>query len=725
MQTRGRFSGRRLFALSLLALTVFALALFAGLILPGTFLSWSAEDGSPEKSPPAGEPAQDTVFDAPQIQTLQTSLLLRFLRLVQAKKLADAEDLLTRAVQERRLDNAANRYNLACTQAIQGKTEAALASLAVAVERGWADAEHLRKDTDLESLRACPRFEELARAAAEKAKQTKPTPPAQAEVKDGIALVSAANTNWVPQIQQFLVLHRFPPADPNQPITTLDGPVGNLLRQWQKEGTAAGLHGFLYDNHDRGHSNLDYGRFPGLTRVEYAEPPKKHGFDNGLQQLFLHNAPTIGNSSTALVAGPSWSSQSRSALRTARTANVLAQQYLNNHLYFYPEHRDHDADGFGDVYHANTPYTITSQGSSGSDQAFLQAVACTLAAFRPGTQRMLIEKKLLMPTVQMIFRMSRKPVAWPDDYLTGRAHPAVFGEETLDVEKMVRTAHDLKPGDIPPLVQLRVVEEDAARVGVDYFEAGDAEKVFDTVSAIARVARAARWQRWMLVSAENTRDPNNRPLVYHWRLLRGDPKRVKIKPLDPQGTRAELLVAWHPRRPSAPGSALLSSRVDIGVFAHNGAHYSAPAFISWYFPANENRTYDAAHRIAAIEYRRASEADSYADPALLTPASWRDTYQYDPQGLLLGWTRTRDGATADFTREGALILKRDARGRPSEARTVRYLRDQKSPGEWPVLRQEPGPERLTYTYKSDTDRLGEIGTRQPAEPTLPAQPPAK
>ena len=83
------------------------------------------------------------------------------------------------------------------------------------------------------------------------------------------------------------------------------------------------------------------------------------------------------------------------------------------------------------------------------------------------------------------------------------------------------------------------------------------------------------------------------------------------------------------------------------------------------------RTYGDAHRIAAIEYRPASEAESYADPGLLTPAAWRDTYQYDPQGQLLGWTRTRDGATEEFTRDGALVLKRDEQGRPSEARTVR------------------------------------------------------
>jgi len=709
MQTQGRSSCRRLFAWTFCAV----------LMVPGTRTGWSAEDGTPGTAPPAMEPAKDTVFDAPQIQAMQTALLLRFLQLAQAKNPAAAEELLTRAVQERRLDNAANHYNLACAQAVQGKTEAALASLAAAVARGWADAEHMRKDADLEPLRALPRFEELALAAAENAKQAKPTPLVQAEIKDRVALVSEANTNWVSQIQQFLVLHQFPLADPDQPITTLNGSVGDLLRQWQQEGTAAGLHGFLYDNRDRDHSNIDFALFPSLTRIEYAEPPKKHGFDHGLQQLFLHNAPTFGNSSTALVAGPFWSSQSRIALRQGRTANLLAQQHLNNHLYFYPEHRDHDADAFGDVYHANTPYMITSQGSSGSDRPFLHAVACTLAAFRPDTQQMLIEKKLLMSTVQMVFRLSRKPVTGPDDYLTGKAHPTVFAAETMDVEKMVRTAHDLKPDEIPPLVQLRVVEEDAARAGVDYFEAGDAEKVFDTVSAIARVARATRWQRRMLVSAENTRDPNDRPLVYHWRLLRGDPERVQIKPLEPQGTRAELLVAWHPRRPIEPDSALLSSRVDVGVFAHNGAQWSAPAFISWYFPANEQRTYDDAQRIAAIEYRPASEAESYADPALLTPASWRDAYQYDPQGQLLGWTRTRDGATEEFTRDGALVLTRDEQGRPTEARTVRYVREQKSPNQWPVLRQEPGPERLTYTYHSDRDRLGEISAREPAESAPP------
>jgi hypothetical protein len=39
-----------------------------------------------------------------------------------------------------------------------------------------------------------------------------------------------------------------------RPITTSPGELGELLRKWQQEGTAAGNVGDWYDNRDRGHS---------------------------------------------------------------------------------------------------------------------------------------------------------------------------------------------------------------------------------------------------------------------------------------------------------------------------------------------------------------------------------------------------------------------------------------------------------------------------------------
>ena len=49
-----------------------------------------------------------------------------------------------------------------------------------------------------------------------------------------------------------------------KPITTAPGKVGDLLRQWWQEGTAAGNAGDWYDNRDDGHSHLDTAPFPQL-----------------------------------------------------------------------------------------------------------------------------------------------------------------------------------------------------------------------------------------------------------------------------------------------------------------------------------------------------------------------------------------------------------------------------------------------------------------------------
>jgi hypothetical protein len=216
----------------------------------------------------------------------------------------------------------------------------------------------------------------------------------------------------------------------------------------------------------------------------------------------------------------------------------------------------------------------------------------------------------------------------------------------------------------------------------------------------------------MVVSAEQTKDPNGRPLAFQWVLLQGDPDRVHIKTLNEQDTRAEIRVAWHERRPVAPGSKLLTSRVDVGVFASNGTHTSAPAFVCWYFPPNEKRVYDDAHRIQSIERLSPKSKEHYTDPGLVTPALWRDDYHYDAKGNLLGWTRTREKETEEFTRDGALVTRKDDKGRPLEARSVRYIRQQKKPEEWPALLQVPGPEILTHTYKSDDDRLGAVSRRK-------------
>lgn len=633
-------------------------------------------------------------------------------------------------------------YNLACAQARLGKNDLALKSLELAIASGFVDYAHMQADADLESLRDLPAFGALVarakKAAGERkvlsfrqgaltfsvdpAMSLRAEPFAAGPVAEGVARVTEADSLWVARPGMILVVHRFDPADPRRdaPIVEGEGAAGALLAGWQKDGTAAGLLGVIYDNHDRGHSRLNTEKFPQMARLVYDEPARKLNLDNGLQCFFIHTAErtegwqrgciVLSNTSEAEVNGPFWRSLPRRALLSPFALQIAVAHYFANHITFYPEHRDHDPGrngqgGYGDVYPCNTPYFVISQGSSGSDQAFVRAAACTIAAFRPETRLALEEQGLVAPTVQMILRMSGKALAASEEYLTGKAHPTVFDGGRLDVEKMVRLAHDMKADEIPGLALLAVREETQARPGTDYISPLQ-ERLFDTPCAIARVARSLAFERRMVVSAEASRDPHGRPLTFHWAVLRGDPDAVRIRPLNENASAAEIVVAYQSRRPVLPGSPLESNRVDIGVFTHNGAYYSAPSFVSVLYLDSETRVYDG-KRIQSVEYKSQARGGNYADPLIAYMKDWKDEYHYDEQGRLLGWTRTMpDGKKTEITRDGLAVVSRDDKGRVREAAVVRYAAQQAGPAKAPTLEPVVGAEKFVYEYASDDDPFG-------------------
>ncbi len=640
-------------------------------------------DDAPGANDAKAAQSQPNVFDLPALHRGQLRAQAVVTTLFTKGEYAKAEAVL-RQVVERLPFHAASHYNLACALARQGKNDEALAMLRRSVELGVRDPKHIEDDDDLKSLRGDQRFKAIVKLAGTPLKQKpegwryKVKPGA---VADGQGVVTAQNVAWDARRGMFRVYFDIDTkALADKPIVKGFGKAGELLRKWQAEGSAAGNAGDLYDNHDSDHSNMSYGMFPQITRIEFGDEAKKRRLHHGLQLALLYNGVTIGNSSTALTSGPFWRSQPRYALTRPRGPAALYVQYMSNHIYFYPEHRDHDpghnggkSKGYGDVIPANTPYMIVSQGSSGSDRAFMHAVAATLAAFQPQVKQKLAKAGMIAPTVQMIFRMSNKMVARPQDYLTGKAHPTAFDSKQLDVAKMVTMAHDLKPDALPPIVQLKVVEEDQPIVGRDYFDYAAREKLFDTPCAIARVVKSTAYTRRMVVSAAASKDLNGEPLTYHWVVLRGDADRIVIRKLDDAGTKVELVVPYHERRPITPGSDMESNRVDIGVFVHNGTHYSAPAFISLSYLDNQKRVYDDRQRIRSVDYADPSVAGNYADPMLDATKRWRDEYHYDDAGTATGWTRIRGNRREHFTASGLLILKKDARGQPTRTAKVRYL----------------------------------------------------
>lgn len=458
------------------------------------------------------------------------------------------------------------------------------------------------------------------------------------------------------------------------PPTTRGDPNGLLLNEWFARGSAAGHAGDYYDNRDGGHSRLDLARYPQLRPLPYLDSQRAEKMDYGPPRQ-IRPETVFGNAS---LSGSALGGASipRLMASTREGLEFLAGQYLANQLYLFPEHQDHDpagegSSGHGDLYAVNTPYLIVTQGSSGSDQPFLEAVAMTMASFPPEVKELLRKEKLLMPVVQQILRSSLKPLRQREDYLTSLAHPTAFPAEWLDEGRMMRAARAMTPLALPPLLQLEVVREPAPpRPGIDFFEGpgNESEALSERGMAIARIFRGMARDREITVRAVRTREWAGRPLRIHWRLLRGDPGLVAIE-RSATAPEATIRARWHPDPIPVPGGppGLSGRRVEIGVFADNGERYSPPCFVTFFFLPNERRVYDGQGRILETDYRFPG---AFTDVTLTSTKPWRDRYRYEEGGArLLGWIREEEGkAPVEFTAEGR-------RRTPGGTRAVRYESD--------------------------------------------------
>lgn len=656
-----------------------------------------------EKAP---QPAN--VFQMPAYVSLQTQLTKAVIILFYQRRYAEAEEAL-RGLIEKFPNWSVHHYNLAAALARQNKNEEALKSLEQAISLGFSSKSAMEQDPDLDRLRQLPRFQELLAKLEQEPKTTAGTAPPSfipKLVQERLAIVDESNTAWEPRSNMLFAAFKFAEAPETKRVYRGVDRISELLNVWYQRGEAAGNHGDLYDNRDDGHSRLPKKQFPQVSHVEYSTKAREAGINYGVNSQLLFNAITFGNSSTALTGSNIWRSQARLVLTTPELVARAYQHYVNDHLYVFPEHRDHDLET-GDLFPANTPYMIVSQGSSRSDRPFLRAVAAILAAFRPDVKAFLRANHLVMPTVQMIFRSGLKSVQTPEDYLSAKAHPSVFEADDLDVQRMIHRAQDLQADMVPPRVELAVVEESLPKPEIDYFgPANTDEFLFTTPSAIARIVRSTAHERRMVISAANTTDPNGRPLTFTWRVLRGDSDRITIRPLDSNASSVELRIPWHNRRLVPLRPELVTDRVDIGVFAHNREHYSAPAFVSLVYPPNQVRRYDEAGQILEVDYASPGLKDRYADPLLFSHRTWRDSYRYTEDGQLIGWDRISGDSTRRFTRHGALVVETDASGRPTKAERIRYEIKNAAQENRQIV-EVPTGKFIAYHYRSASDLLGE------------------
>jgi hypothetical protein len=328
-----------------------------------------------------------------------------------------------------------------------------------------------------------------------------------------------------------------------------------------------------------------------------------------------------------------------------------------------------------------------------------------MAALPPDTKRVITGAKMLGPMMQMMMRYTSDMVREPADYLTGVAHPVVFDGDDLNVTNLVKMAHELRPEDVVPAVNLRVIREDQAVHGVDYFDRLP-EALVNTPVCIARVARGKAFQKTMTVEALA---PINGAQEYTWVLLQGDPDKVGIKKLTSNGSRVEIEVGWHgfyrPKEKDGTPGSRMSSRVDIGCFLKGKRYFSAPSIVSVYNIPSEVRVYNEDRQIVSIDYN--NESKRYMDPVLSIMKPWKDLYEYTEDGRLKGWYRKLGDRSERYTFAGHKVLESDKLNRPVLAEGVDYLpRAVGGAAALPVMTSLASGSRFRYTYRDKSDLIG-------------------
>ena len=591
-------------------------------------------------------------------------------------------------------------YNLACALAYREKPNQALAELDQAIDLGFRDADAIAKDQDFARLRDLPRFAELVAKAKKLVKTPVPGRPVPAPCYAATGAVATLNeTNLVFNFETGVfdaLLRLAPPARPlNEMVTNFHASVARLnlpetaiVRKYLADGTGAGNAGDLYVNRDRGHSRTVFTDFPHLTDIRFAAGARPFNVDVNHPNTYFGGHAVFGNISRGITSGYFWRSMARASFTEPGLAARMDLLYRSNQFWVLPCVNDYGKPELGDIFPANAPFQLVSQGASWSDLPFMQAALSASASFRPQTKQAILKRRLMGPTMQWLLRRTQIGVKSEADYLGPDAHPSAFSAKRLNAVALVEKAHALQPADIPPAVSLQMINSRMFPIrfpvaGEDYPD-NLSEVLFNTSSAIGIVLRAPAGERTFLFRAQPF--PEQDPLAtFTWRVVHGDPSVVKIAtPLgetvnNPEQGFAQITID---RR-------ALSGRVDVACFAKtHGTAYGAPSIISFYCIPQEKRVYRKDGKIESIDY--ANPEMAYSDPALALPRRWKDTYSYSASGDLLGFSRSYNGReTAFFTPKGARVTERNPDGSPKRAVAVAYTARQTG--------DKLQPLELTYT----------------------------
>ncbi len=196
-----------------------------------------------------------------------------------------------------------------------------------------------------------------------------------------------------------------------------------------------------------------------------------------------------------------------------------------------------------------------------------------------------------------------------------------------------------------------------------------------------------------------------------WKLLQGDPEKVRFVKLGSGTGSVRVEIDWHGvyLARGRDGKARRTTRVEFGCVAVKDGLESKPCVVSVSASPHATREYDEAGWLRKISYLNPLLPDKVSSRFPL--GDWEDTFEYSPDGQMVGWTRVRSGEKGEekerFTRDGLKILTYDRLGRP-----LRCERDYRATLYQRTARGErsdhsgSAPELFEYRYSGIEDYLG-------------------
>lgn len=488
------------------------------------------------------------LYDYPRLHMQQSFLRVQLMQAVRTGNITNMEAICRQGLALMPGD-ATWQYNLACALAYRATPDAALDALELAVKAGFRNAQAIENDNDLKRISSTARFRSIVQLARETAGLPVPGHPLQkqARLTMGTRLVlTKSNLVWDFDRGLYTALFKFLRGSGESPeamAALYDGPAKDVMAAMLADGIASGNAGDVYVNRDNDHSRIDLKDFPLLSELRFDAEAKKKGIGKAIPNTLYPGAAVVGNASLAVVSTNDSCSLVRMAMQEPQSMISLQQCYLNNQFWVFPAHKDFNPATGIDRFLGVTPCALMSVGSSGSDRYYVRAALAASAAMRSDVKKTVKENGLFGPTMQYLFRRTRKGVESEADYLSDKAHPTAFDRDSLDTVKMVRLANGLTPSAIPPAV-----------VPLSVFvpvRAVDLEKELDFS---------------FRAFPEGLKN-----VSYCWHVVHGDGSRVKITP----GGNGSVHLSVDCRG--------LSERIDVACFAKTAASdWGAPSFVCIY-----------------------------------------------------------------------------------------------------------------------------------------------